>query len=191
MQVAKNYIGLAHLVINLVEALKNKDLYAWNGVLEQLTNFDFDGCFYSKVHSTIELSYNHFEFYGYNIKDMLVFGLCLGLHKHSDMLADGRSKLYKLIDNLRDAYFLVGGESDSVAALEVVHNVAVSIGSKVKSFFTTAEGGMLLKVDEAYNIFNKMVDFGFSSSEICVPNNHSDNLLFNQWDLRTISLFSY
>ncbi|KAI5410920.1 disease resistance protein RPS2 [Lathyrus oleraceus] len=157
MKVAKNCAGLPLLIINLVEALKNKDLYAWNDALEQLTNFDFDGCFYSKVHSAIELSYDNLEsqelktFFlllgsmgnGYNIKDMLVFGWCLGLHKHVDTLADGRNRLYKLIDSLRDACFLLKGERDSVAALEVVRNVAASIGSKVKPFFTVERNAEL------------------------------------------------
>ncbi|KAL5077097.1 hypothetical protein RYX36_016081 [Vicia faba] len=61
MTVAKNCVGLPLLIIDLVEALKSKDLYAWNDALEQLTNFNFDGCFYSKVHSVIKLSYNCFE----------------------------------------------------------------------------------------------------------------------------------
>ncbi|CAI8600316.1 unnamed protein product [Vicia faba] len=31
----------------------------------------------------------------------------------------------------------------------------------------------------------------FSNSEVCATNNHSDNLLFKQWNLGTIPLFSY
>jgi disease resistance protein RPS2 len=101
------------------------------------------------VYSAIELSYDYLEsqelktFFlllgsmgnGYNIKDLLVYGWCLGLHKHVDTLADGRNRLHKLIDNLRDACFLLEGERDSVEALEVVRVVAASIASKLKPFF--------------------------------------------------------
>jgi len=157
MKVAKNCAGLPLLIVNLVEALKNKDLYAWKDALEQLTNFDFDGCFYSKVHSAIELSYDSLEsqelktFFlllgsmgkGYNKKDLLVYGWCLGLHKHVDTLADGRNRLHKLIDNLRDACLLLEDERDPVVALDVVRNVAASIASKVKPFFTVERNATL------------------------------------------------
>ncbi|XP_045819960.1 disease resistance protein RPS2-like [Trifolium pratense] len=157
MKVAKNCAGLPLLIVNLVEALKNKDLYAWKDALEQLTNFDFDGCFYSKVYSAIELSYDSLEsqelktFFlllgsmgnGYNVKDLLVYGWCLGLHKHVDTLADGRNRLHKLIDNLRDACFLLEGERDSVEALEVVRVVAASISSKLKPFFAVERNAKL------------------------------------------------
>jgi disease resistance protein RPS2 len=80
---------------------------------------------------------------GYNIKDLLVYGWCLGLHKHVDTLADGRNRLHKLIDNLRDACFLLEGERDSVEALEVVRVVAASIASKLKPFFAVERNAKL------------------------------------------------
>ncbi|XP_004498668.1 disease resistance protein RPS2-like isoform X2 [Cicer arietinum] len=157
MKVSKNCAGLPLLIVNVVEALKNKDLYAWKDALEQIENFDFDGCFYSQVHSSIEKSYDHLEsqelktFFlllgsmgnSYNAKDLLVFGWCLGLHKHVDTLTDGRNGLHKLIDDLRDACLLLEGGRDSVAALKVVRIVAASIASKLKPFFTVERNTQL------------------------------------------------
>ncbi|XP_061348711.1 disease resistance protein RPS2-like [Gastrolobium bilobum] len=150
MKVAKSCGGLPLLIVTMVEALKNKDLYTWKDALEQITNFEFDACFYSQVHSAIEMSYNWLEslelkiFFlllgsmgnGYSSKDLLVFGWCLGLYKHVDKLADGRNRLHKLIDNLRAACLLLEGERDSVVALDLVRNVAGSIATKVQPFFT-------------------------------------------------------
>lgn len=159
IKVAKSCAGLPLLIVTVVEALKNKDLYAWKDALEQLTTFELDGCFYSQVQSAIKLSYDYLESHelksfflllgsignGYSTKDLLVYGWCLGLHKHVDSLADGRNRLYKLIDNLRDACLLLEGERvrDSVVALEVVRNVAASIASEAKPFFTVQRNAEL------------------------------------------------
>ncbi|KAL9297882.1 hypothetical protein ACSQ67_023778 [Phaseolus vulgaris] len=150
-KVAKSCGGLPLLIVTVVEELKNKDLYAWKDALEQITSFEVEGCLYSRFRSAIELSYDHLESHelktfflllgsmgnGCRTRDLLVFGWCLGLHKHVDSLADGRNRLYKLIDNLRAACLLLDdGERDSVVALEVVRHVAASIASRVKPFFT-------------------------------------------------------
>ncbi|RDY03963.1 Disease resistance protein, partial [Mucuna pruriens] len=150
VKVAKSCGGLPLLIVTVVEALKNNDLYAWKDALEQITTFDLEGFFYSPVRSAIEMSYEYLEsqelktFFlllgsmenGCSTRDLLVFGWCLGMHKHVDTLADGRNRLHKLIDNLRAASLLLKGERDSVVALDVVRNVAASISSKVKPFFT-------------------------------------------------------
>ncbi|XP_057446714.1 disease resistance protein RPS2-like [Lotus japonicus] len=150
MKVSKSCAGLPLLLVTMVDALKNKDFYAWKDALEQIENFDLDGCFYSQVQSSIEMSYNYLEsqelktFFlllgsmgnGCSTKDLLVFGWCLGLHKHVDTLADGRNRLYKLIDNLRAACLLFEGKRDSLVMLDIVRNVAASISSTVKPFFT-------------------------------------------------------
>ncbi|TKY66610.1 Disease resistance protein [Spatholobus suberectus] len=149
-KVAKSCGGLPLLIVTVVEALKNKDLHAWKDALEQITNFDLEGCLYSPVRSAIELSYDYLESQelktlfllwgsmgnGFSTRDLFVFGWCLGLHKHVDTLADGRNRLYKLIDNLRAACLLLEGQRDSVVALDMVQNVAASIASRVKPFFT-------------------------------------------------------
>ncbi|XP_020238756.1 probable disease resistance protein At4g27220 [Cajanus cajan] len=149
-EVAKSCGGLPLLIVTVVEALKDKDLYAWKDALEQITNFDLAGCLYSPVRSVIEMSYNCLEsqelktFFlllgsmgnGCSTRDLLVFGWCLGMHKHVDTLADGRNRLYNLIDNLRAASLLLDGQRDSVVALDVVRHVAASISSRVKPFFT-------------------------------------------------------
>ncbi|RYR68246.1 hypothetical protein Ahy_A03g014726 isoform B [Arachis hypogaea] len=149
-KVAENCAGLPLLIVTVVEALKNKDFYAWKDALEQLTNFDLDGCSYSKVHSAVEQSYEYLESHElqtfflllgslgnyYSIKDLLVYGWCLGLHKNVDSLADGRNRLYKLIDNLRAASLLLEGERYQVEALHIVRIVAAAIASRTKPFFT-------------------------------------------------------
>ncbi|QCD86412.1 disease resistance protein RPS2 [Vigna unguiculata] len=150
-KVAKSCAGLPLLIVTVVEELKNKDLYAWKDALEQITSFELEGDLYSPFRSAIELSYDHLEsqelktFFlllgsmgnGCSTRDLLVFGWCLGLHKHVDSLADGRNRLHKLIDNLRAACLLLDeGKRDSVVALEVVRHVAASIASRVKPFFT-------------------------------------------------------
>ncbi|BAT89389.1 hypothetical protein VIGAN_06033600 [Vigna angularis var. angularis] len=150
-KVAKSCGGLPLLIVTVVEELKNKDLYAWKDALEQITSFELEGCLYSPLRSAIELSYDHLEsqelktFFlllgsmgnGCSTRDLLVFGWCLGLHKQVDSLADGRNRLYKLIDNLRAACLLLDeGKRDSVVALEVVRHVANSIATRVKPFFT-------------------------------------------------------
>ncbi|KAL2327760.1 hypothetical protein Fmac_021187 [Flemingia macrophylla] len=149
-EVAKSCGGLPLLIVTVVEALKDKDLYAWKDALEQITNFDLEGCLYSPVCSAIEMSYDCLGSQelkalflllgsmgnGCSTRDLLVFGWCLGMHKHVDTLADGRNRLYNLIDNLRAASLLLDGQKDSVLALDVVRRVAASISSRVKPFFT-------------------------------------------------------
>ena len=150
-KVAKSCDGLPLLIVTVVEAMKNQDLYAWKDALEQVTSFELEGCFYSPVRSAIELSYEHLESHelktfflllgsmgnGCTTRDLLVFGWCLGLHKHVDTLADGRNRLYKLIDNMRAASLLLDeGKRDSVVALDVVRHIAASISSRDKPFFT-------------------------------------------------------
>ena len=176
MKVAKNCGGLPLLIVIMVEALKNKDLYAWKDALEQLTNFDLDGCFYSQVHSAIKLSYDYLESHelktfflllgsmenDYSIKDLLVYGWCLGMHKNVDSLADGRNRLYKLIDNLRAASLLVEGKRDRVVALPVVCNVAASIASTIKPFFTVQRNAELKEwpgMDFLKNCHNIFLDW--------------------------------
>ncbi|XP_019413428.1 PREDICTED: disease resistance protein RPS2-like [Lupinus angustifolius] len=150
IKLAKSCSGLPLLIVTVIEALKNNDLYAWKDALEQLINFDFEGSYYSQVLSAIKLSYDCLESHelksfflllgsmgnGYNMKDFLTYGWCLGLHKHVDTLADGRNRLHKLIDNLRDACLLLEGGRESVVALDLVRAVAASIASEVKPFFT-------------------------------------------------------
>ncbi|CAJ1978627.1 unnamed protein product [Sphenostylis stenocarpa] len=148
---AKSCGGLPLLIVTVVEELKNKDLYAWKDALEQITRFELEGCLYYPVSSAIERSYDHLEsqelktFFlllgsmgnSCSTRDLLVFGWCLGLHKNVDSLADGRNRLYKMIDNLRAACLLLDeGKRDSIVALEVVQHVAASIASRVKPFFT-------------------------------------------------------
>ncbi|KAK7405164.1 hypothetical protein VNO78_06363 [Psophocarpus tetragonolobus] len=150
-KVAKNCGGLPLLIVTVVEALKNQDLYAWKDALEQVTTYELEGCFYSPVRSAIEKSYEHLEnqelktFFlllgsmgiSCTTRDLLVFGWCLGLHNHVDTLADGRNRLYKLIDNLRVACLLLDeGQRDSLVVLDVVRHVAAYISSRVKPFFT-------------------------------------------------------
>ncbi|MED6136074.1 hypothetical protein PIB30_052543 [Stylosanthes scabra] len=149
-KVAENCFGLPLSIVTVAEALKNKDLYAWKDALEQLTSFELDGCFYSKVHSAIELSYENLESHElqtfflllgslgnyYSIKDLLAYGWCLGMHKNVDSLADGRNRLYKLIDNLRAASLLLEGERYQVEALRIVRIVAAAIASRTKPFFS-------------------------------------------------------
>lgn len=149
-KVAKSCCGLPLLIVTVVEALKNNDLYAWKDALEQITSFELEGCLYSPVRSAIELSYEYLEsqelktFFlllgsmgnSCSTRDLLVFGWCLGLHKHVDTLTDGKNRLYKLIDNLKAASLLLEEKGDSVVALEVVRCVAASISSSVKPFFT-------------------------------------------------------
>jgi len=87
---------LVLLIVTIVEELKNKDLYAWKDALEQITSFELEGCLYSPFRSAIELSYDHLESHepktfflllgsmgnGCRTRYLLVFGWCLGLHKH-------------------------------------------------------------------------------------------------------------
>lgn len=150
-KVAKSYDGLSLLIVNVVEAMKNQDLNAWKDALEQVTSFELEGYFYSSVRYAIELSYDHLENHELKIfflllgsmgkdcttRDSLVSGWCLGLHKHVDTLANGRNRLYILIDNLRATSLLVDeGQRDLVVALDVVRQVAASISSRDKPFFT-------------------------------------------------------
>ncbi|KHN07000.1 Disease resistance protein [Glycine soja] len=133
-KVAKSYDGLSLLIVNVVEAMKNQDLNAWKDALEQVTSFELEGYFYSSVRYAIELSYDHLENHELKIfflllgsmgkdcttRDSLVSGWCLGLHKHVDTLANGRNRLYILIDNLRATSLLVDeGQRDLVVALDV------------------------------------------------------------------------
>ncbi|XP_027334921.1 probable disease resistance protein At4g27220 [Abrus precatorius] len=150
MKVAKSCGGLPLLIVTVVEALKNRDLYAWKEALEEIKRFELDGCFYSIVRSAIEASYNSLDSHelktfflllgsmgsGCSTQDLLVYGWSLGLHKHGDTFTDGRNRLYKLIDNLRASCLLLEGPRDSVEVLDVVRNVAASIASEVKPFFT-------------------------------------------------------
>ncbi|KAI9186093.1 hypothetical protein LWI28_013699 [Acer negundo] len=154
IQVVEECAGLPIAVVTVARALKNKNLYEWKNALRGLrrpSSRNFTGS-QAVAYSTIELSYNHLETeelksifllcsllgYTYNgsIRDLLKYGMGLGLFKGINSMEEAQDRVYALIDKLKASCLLLDSYTSEMFSMhDVVRDVAISIASRDQCVF--------------------------------------------------------
>ncbi|TXG65703.1 hypothetical protein EZV62_006978 [Acer yangbiense] len=154
IQVVEECAGLPIAVVTVARALKNKNLYEWKNALRELrrpSSRNFTGS-QAVAYSTIELSYNHLESeelksifllcsllgYTYNgsIRDLLKYGMGLGLFKGISSMEEAQDRVYALIDKLKASCLLWDSYTSEMFSMhDVVRDVAISIASRDQCVF--------------------------------------------------------
>ncbi|KAF2294514.1 hypothetical protein GH714_012128 [Hevea brasiliensis] len=149
-EVAKKCAGLPLLLLTVATDLRNRESYAWNDKLKQLSVFDNEEI-YAKVHSVLESSYNDLpgnevkSFFllcgllglsNIPIRSLLKYVMGLSLFKHISTVKDARNKVYTLIDTLKAKCLLIDGDTYGFVKIhDVVRDTALSIASREQHAF--------------------------------------------------------
>ncbi|KAF2290914.1 hypothetical protein GH714_016618 [Hevea brasiliensis] len=131
--------------------IKNKGRNKWDDTLQQLKNSNLQGVS-RDVFSRIELSYKLLEAEeakscfllcslfpeDFNIlEDLVRYGMGLRLFKNVDKVHHARTRVYNLIDELKESFLLLEGDGhDYVKMHDIVRDVAISIASRDKQWHT-------------------------------------------------------
>ncbi|XP_058007428.1 uncharacterized protein LOC110661427 isoform X2 [Hevea brasiliensis] len=159
-EVAKKCAGLPLLLLTVATDLRNRESYAWNDKLNQLSVFDNEEI-YAKVHSVLESSYNDlpgnevksfFLFCGLlglsniPIRSLLKYVMGLSLFKHISSVKEARNKVYTLIDTLKAKCLLIDGDKYGFVKIhDVVRDTALSIASREQHAFIGTSGSELME----------------------------------------------
>ncbi|XP_058007404.1 uncharacterized protein LOC110653611 isoform X2 [Hevea brasiliensis] len=149
-EVAKKCAGLPLLLLTVATDLRNRESYAWNDKLKQLSVFDNEEI-YAKVHSVLESSYNDLpgnevkSFFllcgllglsNIPIRSLLKYVMGLSLFKHISTVKEARNKVYTLIDTLKAKCLLIDGDKYGFVKIhDVVRDTALSIASREQHAF--------------------------------------------------------
>ncbi|KAF2294475.1 hypothetical protein GH714_011728 [Hevea brasiliensis] len=149
-EVAKKCAGLPLLLLTVATDLRNRESYAWNDKLKQLSVFDNEEI-YAKVHSVLESSYNDLpgnevkSFFllcgllglsNIPIRSLLKYVMGLSLFKHISTVEEARNKVYTLIDTLKAKCLLIDGDKYGFVKIhDVVRDTALSIASREQHAF--------------------------------------------------------
>ncbi|KAJ9175172.1 hypothetical protein P3X46_013751 [Hevea brasiliensis] len=160
-EVAKKCAGLPLLLLTVATDLRNRESYAWNDKLKQLSVFDNEEI-YAKVHSVLESSYNDLpgnevkSFFllcgllglsNIPIRSLLKYVMGLSLFKHISTVKEARNKVYTLIDTLKAKCLLIDGDKYGFVKIhDVVRDTALLIASREQhAFIGTRSGSELMK----------------------------------------------
>ncbi|XP_058006713.1 disease resistance protein At4g27190-like [Hevea brasiliensis] len=160
-EVAKKCAGLPLLLLTVATDLRNRESYAWNDKLKQLSVFDNEEI-YAKVHSVLESSYNDLpgnevkSFFllcgllglsNIPIRSLLKYVMGLSLFKHISTVKEARNKVYTLIDTLKAKCLLIDGDKYGFVKMhDVVRDTALLIASREQhAFIGTRSGSELMK----------------------------------------------
>ncbi|KAF2294543.1 hypothetical protein GH714_012399 [Hevea brasiliensis] len=160
-EVAKKCAGLPLLLLTVETDLRNRESYAWNDKLKQLSVFDNEEI-YAKVHSVLESSYNDLpgnevkSFFllcgllglsNIPIRSLLKYVMGLSLFKHISTVKEARNKVYTLIDTLKAKCLLIDGDKYGFVKIhDVVRDTALLIASREQhAFIGTRSGSELMK----------------------------------------------
>ncbi|KDO39852.1 hypothetical protein CISIN_1g042869mg [Citrus sinensis] len=142
-EIVKECAGLPIAIVPIAKALKNKSPYEWRNALRQLERTflrSFSGTQAVAAYSTIELSYYQLEgeelrqtflLIGYTfiscVKDVIYYGMGLGLFQNINTLEEARDRAHTLIDKLKNSCLLLDGwRSEWFSMHDVVRDVAIS-----------------------------------------------------------------
>ncbi|XP_043814388.1 uncharacterized protein LOC110619224 isoform X2 [Manihot esculenta] len=158
-EIAKKCAGLPLLLLTVATDLRNRELYAWNDKLKQLSEFDNEEI-YSKVHTILESSYNNLcsnevkSFFllcgllgqsNIEIQSLLKYIMGLSLFKNITV-EEARNKLHYLIDTLKAQSLLQDGDMYGFVKIhDVVRDTALSITSREQHAFIVTSGKELMK----------------------------------------------
>ncbi|XP_021602179.1 uncharacterized protein LOC110607389 isoform X1 [Manihot esculenta] len=159
-EIAKKCAGLPLLLLTVATDLRNRELYAWNDKLKQLSEFDNEEI-YSKVHAVLESSYNNLgsnevkSFFllcglirqsNIEIQSLLKYIMGLSLFKNISTVQEARNKVYSLIDSLKMQSLLLDGDMYGFIKIhDVVRDTALSIASREQHAFIDTSGKELMK----------------------------------------------
>ncbi|KAJ9175175.1 hypothetical protein P3X46_013754 [Hevea brasiliensis] len=161
IEIAKKCAGLPLLLDKVATDLRNRESYAWNDKLKQLSVFDNEEI-YAKVHSVLESSYNDLPgnevkscfllcgllgLYNITIRSFLKYVMGLSLFKHISTVKEARNKVYTLIDTLKAKCLLIDGDKYGFVKMhDVVRDTALLIASREQhAFIGTRSGSELMK----------------------------------------------
>ncbi|KAH9752939.1 Disease resistance protein [Citrus sinensis] len=145
--------GLPVALSTVANALKTKELDFWKDALNQLRRSDAREIhgMQANVYTSIILSYDFLEsaeakslfrlcgLYSegdaIEVSDLLRYGVGWGLFENVYTLEEARSRVHRLIDNLKSSCLLLDGDAeDEVKMHDVIHVVAVSIAAEKRMF---------------------------------------------------------
>ncbi|GAY68179.1 hypothetical protein CUMW_262120 [Citrus unshiu] len=152
-EIVKRCGGLPVALSTVANALKTKELDFWKDALNQLRRSDarlIHGM-QANVYTSIKLSYDFLESeeakslfclcglysegHAIQVYDLLRYGVGWGLFENVYTLEEARSRVHRLIDNLKSSCLLLDDDAkDEVKMCDVIHVVAVSIAAEKRMF---------------------------------------------------------
>ncbi|KAH9752952.1 Disease resistance protein [Citrus sinensis] len=159
--------GLPVALSTVANALKTKERYFWKDALNQLRRSDAREIhgMQANVYTSIKLSYDFLEseeakslfrlcsLYSegnvIQVSDLLRYGVGWGLFENVYTLEEARSRVHRLIDNLKSSCLLLDGDAeDEVKMHDVIHVVAVSIATEERMFNVPNVADLEKKMEE-------------------------------------------
>ncbi|KAH9752919.1 AAA domain-containing protein [Citrus sinensis] len=159
--------GLPVALSTVANALKTKELDFWKDALNQLRRSDAREIhgMQANVYTSIKLSYDFLEseeaksllrlcgLYSegnvIQVSDLLRYGVGWDLFENVYTLEEARSRVHRLIDNLKSSCLLLDGDAeDEVKMHDVIHVVAVSIAAEKRMFNIPNVADMEKKMEE-------------------------------------------
>ncbi|KAJ9145935.1 hypothetical protein P3X46_028262 [Hevea brasiliensis] len=151
-EIADECGGLPLAIVTIAKGLKNRGRNTWDDTLQQLKNSNLQGVS-RDVFSRIELSYKLLEAeeakscfllcslfpedFDIRVEDLVRYGMGLRLFKNVDKVHHARTRVYNLIDELKESFLLLEGDGhDYVKMHDIVRDVAISIASRDKQWHT-------------------------------------------------------
>ncbi|KAG8650650.1 hypothetical protein MANES_07G062348v8 [Manihot esculenta] len=159
-EIAKKCAGLPLLLLTVATDLRNRESYAWDDKLNQLSQFDNEEI-YLKVHASLESSYNNLcsnevkSFFllcgligqsNIEIQSLLKYVMGLSLFKNISTVQGAKNKVYGLIDTLKAQSLLLDGDMYGFVKIhDVVRDTALNIASREQHAFIVTSGMELMK----------------------------------------------
>ncbi|KAF2290904.1 hypothetical protein GH714_016437 [Hevea brasiliensis] len=151
-EIADECGGLPLAIVTIAKGLKNKGRNKWDDTLQRLKNSNLQGVS-RDVFSRIELSYKLLEDeeakscfllcslfpedFNVPVEDLVRYGMGLRLFKKVENVHQARTRVYTLVDELKESFLLLEGEGyDHVKMHDIVRDVAMSIASTDKQWHT-------------------------------------------------------
>ncbi|KAJ9145929.1 hypothetical protein P3X46_028256 [Hevea brasiliensis] len=149
-EIADECGGLPLAIVTIAKGLKKRPRNTWLDTLQQLKNSNLKGVA-QDVFPRIELSYKLLEAeeakscfllcslfpedFDILVEDLVRYGMGLRLFTNVDKVHHARTRVYNLIDELKESFLLLEGcGHDYVKMHDIVRDVAISIASRDKQW---------------------------------------------------------
>ncbi|KAL5562885.1 hypothetical protein UlMin_032632 [Ulmus minor] len=135
--------GLPIAIVTIACSLKNKDIFVWKDILSRLKN----SCGLDrKVNASIKMSYDfleseeekkllllcslHGEDANVYVKDLMFYGIGLGLFRGVKTMEDARCRAHSLVDKLKAHCLLLDGYYEGTVKMhDVIRDVMISVAN--------------------------------------------------------------
>ncbi|KAJ9174765.1 hypothetical protein P3X46_013371 [Hevea brasiliensis] len=151
-EIADECGGLPLAIVTIAKGLENRERDTWDDTLQQLKNSNLQGVS-PDMFPRIELSYKLLEAeeakscfllcslfpedFDIRVEDLVRYGMGLRLFKNVDKVHHARTRVYNLIDELKESFLLLEGDGhDYVKMHDIVRDVAIAIASRDKQWHT-------------------------------------------------------